>query len=229
MSIWDEPFWYIHQLPCVLGLDISLSLCSASFTKDWWHSQTNLEFICQLKGLDSCLTVRKNVDVSNSVTFLWILHYTSLNGIYFQPVLLWCGTQELSYTPFLGPTYTPQHQGFYWSWNHQYTRPGPLLSGLNPFCYSHLSSNLTMNDLWFAYVRITLCRMGSCSTSWDFLARPTKLKESGKRYIICKDSWHGPVTCGSTGSNVLFLVTGACDTVLVTRPYSPHYNTLLWP
>jgi hypothetical protein len=35
------------------------------------------------------------------------------------------------------------------------TRP-PLLSGLNLFCHSHLSRNLTVNGLWYAYLRSIL-------------------------------------------------------------------------
>ena len=46
------------------------------------------------------------------------------------------------------------------------TRPC-LLSQLNPFCHLHFSGNLTMNGLWYAYLRSILldhiCRLGLCS------------------------------------------------------------------
>jgi hypothetical protein len=48
-----------------------------------------------------------------------------------------------------------------------------LLSGLSPFCHSHLAGNLTVNGLWSAYLSIILSylfhKMGLCSSSWDFL------------------------------------------------------------
>jgi hypothetical protein len=36
-------------------------------------------YLQTVKRPDSCLTVKKNVDVSASVTSSWILHFTSLN------------------------------------------------------------------------------------------------------------------------------------------------------
>jgi hypothetical protein len=52
------------------------------------------------------------------------------------------------------------------------TRP-PLSSGWKPFCHSHLSGNLTMNGLWYAYLKSRLsdpiCRMGSCFICQEFL------------------------------------------------------------
>jgi hypothetical protein len=48
-------------------------------------------YLQTVMDLDSCLTVRKKVYVSTSVTFSWILHYTSLNGIYIS--LEYCGVE----------------------------------------------------------------------------------------------------------------------------------------
>jgi hypothetical protein len=56
--------------------------------------------------------------------------------------VMWSPRMKLC--PLLDPIYTPQHQQFYWSWTHPYTRPGPLLTVLNPFWHSHFSVNLTM-------------------------------------------------------------------------------------
>ena len=64
---------------------IWILLCSAIFTRDWWQSQTNLEFIWKLScTFDGCLTVGKNVDVSTCVAIFCSLHYTNLNGVFFS-------------------------------------------------------------------------------------------------------------------------------------------------
>jgi hypothetical protein len=60
-------------------------LCSASFTRDWSQSLTDLECIWKLsRALDGCLTVGKNIDVPTCVVLFYILHYTSLSGVYFS-------------------------------------------------------------------------------------------------------------------------------------------------
>ena len=101
------------------------------------------------------------------------LRYISLNGMYFSwehcglaPRLKLCHLLKPHlYTPALMPLSVLDLSIYQ-------TRP-PLLSGLSPFCHSHLAGNLTVNGLWYAYLSIILSdlfyKMGSCSISWDFL------------------------------------------------------------
>jgi hypothetical protein len=51
--------WLLDQLS---GTHTSwILLCSSSFTRDWWQSKINLEFIWNVKCLNGCLNVRKNI------------------------------------------------------------------------------------------------------------------------------------------------------------------------
>jgi len=83
---------------------------------------------------------------------------------------------RLKVCPLLSPTCSPQHQCLHWSWTQPNQTAAPLLSGLNPFCHSHLSDNLTVNGLWYAYLIVRLsayvCRMGSCFIFQDCVAWP---------------------------------------------------------
>jgi hypothetical protein len=58
-----------------------------------------------VKGLNGCLTVGKNIYISTRVALLYILHYTTLNGIYFR--LEYCGVEpkaEASLAPSVYPS-----------------------------------------------------------------------------------------------------------------------------
>jgi hypothetical protein len=83
---------------------------------------------------------------------------------------------RLKLCPLLSSICSPQHQCLHWSWTHPNQTTPPLLSGLNPFCHSHLSGNLTVNGLWYAYLIVSLsaciCRMGSCFMFRDCPAWP---------------------------------------------------------
>ena len=74
-----------------------------------------------------------------------MLYIAAWNSVALSPRLKLC--------PLLKLQLNPQHQDLYWSWTHLYTRLVPTLfySGLNPFCRSHLSGNLTMTGLWYAH------------------------------------------------------------------------------
>jgi hypothetical protein len=82
----------------------------------------------------------------------------------------------LKLCPLLSPVCTSQLQCLHWSWTHPNQTILPLLYGLNPFCHSHLSGNLTVNGLWCACLIVNLpaciCRMGSCFMFQDCLSWP---------------------------------------------------------
>jgi hypothetical protein len=101
---------------------------------------------------------QKNINVYNYVTFFYILRYTCLNGIYFS----------LEYSVDPKPKLHLLHEP------HLYTQTSmpslvldlsmyqvrpTLIFGLNPFCHSHLSGNLTVNGLWFA-ISVSSCQGG---------------------------------------------------------------------
>ena len=69
---------------------------------------------------------------------------------------------RLKLCPLLSPICTPQHQCLHWSWTHPNETTPPLLSGLNPFCHSHLSGSLTE---WLV-VCISECQPASVGTEW---------------------------------------------------------------
>jgi hypothetical protein len=93
------PFLSIRMCP---GTHTSwILLCSATFTKDWWESQTNLEFVCKVSsGL-----------MAACIPLFYFLHYTRLNSIYFS--LEYCGVAcKTSCAPFSSPICIPDQSSF---------------------------------------------------------------------------------------------------------------------
>jgi hypothetical protein len=75
---------------------------------------------------------------------------------------------RLKLCPLLKPDlYTPAPVPLLVLYPPVYQIRPPLLSGLNLFCHSHLSGNLTVNGLCYTYLGSilsdTICRVGSCS------------------------------------------------------------------
>lgn len=126
-------------------------LRSASFTTDWWKSQSNLEFHLEArKGLDGCLSVRKKIDVPTCVTLSYILHYTCINGVYFGLEFHGMEPKIVTVPPSQAPSIHPTPVTFLVLDLAAYQTTPPLLSGSNPFWYPHFSGNLTMHGLWYA-------------------------------------------------------------------------------
>ena len=115
-----------------------------------------------VKGLEGYPTFEKNVDVPTCAALFYILHYTSLNGIYRS--LEYCAVelktkagplfQASSIHPStssfigLGPVHIPD-----WA---------PFSVCVEPILPSHLSGNLILNGLWYAYtVSVTSCQTPS--------------------------------------------------------------------
>lgn len=88
VSGYEEPHlanWWAVSLPsiplCPGTIIIWTHLCSDSFTRDWWHSQTSLEFIWKiLSTLMASLTISENIDVSTFVALCQIVHCACLDG-----------------------------------------------------------------------------------------------------------------------------------------------------
>jgi len=70
---------------------------------DW--SAINLETV---KGCEGCLTVRKNVYVPTHEVLFYILHYTSLNGLFFS--LKYCSVKPK--TEAVPPSWAPSRYSF---------------------------------------------------------------------------------------------------------------------
>jgi len=66
-------------------------LCSSSFTSDWWQSQTNSELSGAYQGPWRLLSFWKECRCSYLCNPFYLLHYASLNGIYFS--LEYCGVE----------------------------------------------------------------------------------------------------------------------------------------
>ena len=77
-------------------------------------------------GLDGCLTVGKNIDVPTCVALYCIIHYTNLNGIYFNPEYcgIECKIEATLRSP--GSPIQPNTRGLYRSRTPSVSRPGPL-------------------------------------------------------------------------------------------------------
>jgi hypothetical protein len=120
--VWlTNQLFHFHQFPCVLE-PIPVGSCYVLPVSPGIDGSSRL--IWNLSG--SCLTVRKNIDVPTCVALLYILHYTSLNGIYF--CLEYCGVEpKTEAVPFsqapsidtstsafigLGPVYVPEQAPF---------------------------------------------------------------------------------------------------------------------
>jgi hypothetical protein len=157
-------------------------LFSFSFIRDWWQSQTNLEFILKLSR--ALMAVGKNIDVFTHVALFYIIHYSSLNGVYCisaWSTVVW--NPQLKLFSLLEPhLYTPAPVPLLVLYPSTYQTRHPLLCGLNLFFQSCLSGNLTMNDLWYTNLRRILSDpivwMGSCPISRDSLGWP-KLVDLG--------------------------------------------------
>ena len=131
-------------------------LCSASFTRDWWQSKTNLNFIWrQLRALMAACQ-KEHIYIPTCVALFCILHYTSLGGIYLYLEYHGVEPKACICVSFLSPICKTQQPCLYWNWTHLCTRPVPPVVGCNPFCYSHLSGTLAMKGLRNAYIRSIL-------------------------------------------------------------------------
>ena len=121
-------------------------LCSASFTRDWWQSKANSELVWKLSRALMATWVSERI---LTVYPFYIFSITQDLMVYISALTLWCRAQGCSSAPFSGPIYTLQHSTL--------TALGPtstpdqphVKNGLNPFCHSHLSRNLTVNCLWY--------------------------------------------------------------------------------
>ena len=126
-----------------------------------------------VKGLNVCMTVRKNIDVPTYVACFSIPNYTFFNGMYTQNTVVWSPRLKLC-TPFEPHQYSPASVPL-WVCNLSVNQTRSLIIfGMNPFCHSQLSGAFTMNGLWQAYLSIILlvpiCKMGSCSVLQGQLA-----------------------------------------------------------
>jgi hypothetical protein len=144
MSIREEPsFWYFHNF------DVSSDSYQFDLVMFCQFHQGLMAFPAEfgiylqtVMGLDSCLTVRKKVYVSTFVTFSWILHYTSLNGIYIT--LEYCDVElnTEAVPPSQAPSVHPQLHCLDWFWTCLYTRPGPVFIWVEPFLLYTLAREL---------------------------------------------------------------------------------------
>jgi hypothetical protein len=160
MSGYGEPSlvnWSAVSLPSIPvcpGNNISWTLlCSASFTRDWWQSQTSLEFIWKLlSSLMADLTIRENIPVyvSTFVARFHILHYACLDDhISVWNTVVW--SPRLKLCPFLESHLYTQHHRPHWFWTCLYSRPGLFIVWFNLFCHSCLLGIWTLNGILYAY------------------------------------------------------------------------------
>lgn len=115
MSGYEEPSlanWSAVSLPSIPvcpGYNISWTLlCPASFTSNWWQSQTGWEFIWKLLStLVAALTISENMYVSTFVALFHILYYACLDGhISVRNTVVWM--PRLKLCPFFeSHLYTP--------------------------------------------------------------------------------------------------------------------------
>jgi hypothetical protein len=105
-----------------------------------------------LKGLEGYLTLGKKIDVPTCVALFYILHYTSPIDIF---SLEYCGVEPKIevVTNSRAPSTHPSTSDFIGLGLICVQGQPPLLCGLNPFCHSHSSGNLTLNGFWYAYLR----------------------------------------------------------------------------
>ena len=59
-------------------------LCPASFTRDLWQFQTNLESIWELLRALMAASPAERIDILTRVTLVYVLQYAHLNGVYFS-------------------------------------------------------------------------------------------------------------------------------------------------
>ena len=68
-----------------------------------------------------------------------------------------------------------------------------LLSVLNPVTISNLLGNLIVNGLWYTFLKSILsdpiCKMGSCTISWDYLVWPMLVDLGFKCWVVI--TWRG--------------------------------------
>jgi len=118
-------------------------------------------YLQTVTGLDNCLTVRKKVYVSTSVSFSWILHYTSLNGIYIS--LEYCGVELNTETvpPSQAPSVHPQLHCLDLFWICLYTRPGPVFVWVEPFFAIHAGQGTRLIMACGIHIFVTSCQTPS--------------------------------------------------------------------
>jgi len=139
---------------------------SGTHTRDWWHSQTNLEFIWTLLGLNGCLTVGKNMYVPTYVALM--AYIAAWNTVGWSPRLKLCPLFKPNlYAPApvlllvldmsMYQTRPPQCPVQVWIHSVIHTCQGTW-----PWVACGISR--------YHLVNFISCGMGSCSMFWDFLA-----------------------------------------------------------
>ena len=104
---------------------------------------------------------------------LYILHYTCLNDVYFS--LEYCVVEpKTAAVPYSwAPSIHSGTSDFIGLWHVGEIDQSPFFVCVNPACHSHLSENLTVNGLWFAFLgsimSSLICRVGSYAISRNIL------------------------------------------------------------
>ena len=145
ISIKSYVCWHLYQLDLVVFCQFHQELM---VVPGWFGS-----YLEAVKGLDGCLTVRMNIDVPTCVAFsVFSIMQTLMAYISAWYIVVW--SPRLKLCPLLKPhLYTPAPVPFLVLFPSVYQTRLPFLSGLNLFCHSHLSTNLTVNVLWYTYLR----------------------------------------------------------------------------